>query len=694
MGRLSLVTRALFAKFLEAIESRSIGNDTCRLDATIEACIDQALFDPEKAELALCLLPLCLERVSDADPDIREAAASNMAALIRLVSLCTPSTDAAAAASPSQSDIISEYQQRQRSFLGQLSDPRRAEPVDPHLLSAVLNPESIRCARESDHGETAIPALRPYQVAGISWLLFLHRHGLHGALCDDMGLGKTLQTLSAIALTANDSGSACSLVVCPGTLVWHWREQCGHFIRPGVMQAWPYVGPNRHLPKKEESTHTLIVTSYEVLRSDHGRLRLHCPSLHYLVLDESHLIRNAATRTAQACKSLPAKHRLALSGTPIQNNVVDLWSLMDFLMPGMLGSQQSFSEKFAKPILAARLDPSIILLASSGATSDAPSPSLGAEDKLRTLHRLVLPFILRRMKEDVLPDLPPKIIQDFYPEATLLQRRLFAQLLTCTPSTGASASSADSHVGPDKKRGSLERAVLMRKIATHPSLAPPEMLAPPTVPEDDLGESPKLALLRELLESLGCPSEVPPNRVLVFVQQRSSLDACERLVLKPAGISFLRLDGASNCRHETCQAFNRDPSIAVLLLTTHVGGLGLTLTAANYVIFLEPDWNPQRDLQAMDRAHRLGQTRTVTVYRLLLRGCPLEERIARLQKLKLYEASTVVNQQNAIMSLVTKQDDNDEADAFGLFDTLFEARDVKDNGTAAAFDSEQDLGGW
>ncbi|RMZ69830.1 putative MOT1-transcriptional accessory [Pyrenophora seminiperda CCB06] len=362
-----------------------------------------------------------------------------------------------------------------------------------------------------------------------------------------------------------------SLIVCPPTLSGHWQQEIRQYAP--FLSCVAYVGspPIRGQYRNEIDKVDIVITSYDICRNDADILK---PiNWNYCVLDEGHLIKNSKSKTSQAVKQFQSNHRLILSGTPIQNNVLELWSLFDFLMPGFLGTEKVFQERFAKPIAASRF-----------AKSSSKEQERGAL-AIEALHKQVLPFLLRRLKEELgaLKDL----------------------LVDC----GIGASDVVS----DKSANA----------------------------NGDL------------------PEAVSQHRALVFCQMKEMLDMVQHNVLEELlpSVQFMRLDGGVEAtkRQEIVNKFNTDPSYDVLLLTTSVGGLGLNLTGADTVIFVEHDWNPQKDIQAMDRAHRIGQKKVVNVYRIVTRGT-LEEKILNLQRFKIDIASTVVNQQNAgLQSMQTDQ---------------------------------------
>jgi TATA-binding protein-associated factor len=495
-----------------------------------------------------------------------------------------------------------------------------------------------------------------------------------------MGLGKTLQSICIIAgdhynreqnykMTGNaDSVPLPSIVICPPTLTGHWLYEVKKFCSLEYLNPIQYVGsPNaRAKLQKVVPKHNFIIVSYDIVRNDIDFFK----EIHwnYCVLDEGHIIKNTKTKITKAIKLLKANHRLILSGTPIQNNVLELWSLFDFLMPGFLGTERQFNERYGRPILLSR-----------DAKSSSKEQEAGAL-AMESLHKQVLPFLLRRMKEDVLQDLPPKIIQDYHCDLSPLQVILYEDFAKSNARKKLEDKMEDDDdVHEEKREGKdtsqihvLQALQYLRKVCNHPVLvASPEhplydkvvqYLAKDNTTLHDISHSAKLLALKQLLhecglgvsevtsDGLGSGVVVSQHRVLLFCQYKMMLDVIENDLLKVhmPSVTYLRLDGSvpAGSRHNLVHRFNGDPSIDLLLLTTHVGGLGLNLTGADTVIFFEHDWNPMKDLQAMDRAHRIGQKKVVNVYRLITRGT-LEEKIMSLQKFKLNIANTVVSQDNS-----------------------------------------------
>uniref|UniRef100_A0A8B9GYI2 B-TFIID TATA-box binding protein associated factor 1 n=1 Tax=Astyanax mexicanus TaxID=7994 RepID=A0A8B9GYI2_ASTMX len=636
-------------------------DDCTKQEGAIEAmaCVMEQLDVDIVPYIVLLVVPV-LGRMSDPSDSVRFMATQCFATLIRLLPL-----EAGIPDPPSMSDDLIRQKARERHFLEQLLDGRKLEN---YKIPVPIKAE-----------------LRKYQQDGVNWLAFLNKYKLHGILCDDMGLGKTLQSICILAgdhylraqeYTKTKAADSCplpSIVVCPPTLTGHWVDEVGKFCTKEYLNPLHYTGPptERARLQHQVKKHNLVVASYDVVRNDIDFFRN--IKFNYCILDEGHVIKNGKTKLSKAIKQLAANYRVILSGTPIQNNVLELWSLFDFLMPGFLGTERQFAARYGKPILASR---------------DAKSSSREQEAgvlAMEALHRQVLPFLLRRMKEDVLQDLPPKIIQDYYCNLSPLQVQLYEDFAKSRAKVSvddviSTAVKEEEEKPKLKATGHVFQALqYLRKLCNHPALVlTPQHPEHKRISEQlssqhsslrDIQHAPKLSALKQLLLDCGLGSAgssdggteavVAQHRVLIFCQLKSMLDIVEQDLLKPQlpSVTYLRLDGSvpAGLRHSIVSRFNNDPSIDVLLLTTHVGGLGLNLTGADTVVFVEHDWNPMRDLQAMDRAHRIGQKRVVNVYRLITRGT-LEEKIMGLQKFKMSIANTVISQDNSsLQSMGTDQ---------------------------------------
>lgn len=596
----------------------------------------------------LLVVPL-LRCMSDIDHSVRQSVTRSFAALVPLLPL------ARGLPSPSGLNEGLTRNAEDAQFLEQLLDNSH---IDDYKLFTELK-----------------VTLRRYQQEGINWLAFLKRFKLHGILCDDMGLGKTLQASAIVASDIAERRSSHediqpSLIVCPSTLVGHWAFEIEKYIDVSVICTLQYAGSTQERTSLREqfNKHNVIITSYDVVRKDIDFLGHFL--WNYCILDEGHIIKNAKSKITAAVKQLKAQHRLILSGTPIQNNVMDLWSLFDFLMPGFLGTERQFQATYGKPLLAAR--------DAKCSAKDAEAGVLAME----ALHKQVMPFLLRRTKDEVLSDLPEKIIQDRYCDLSPVQLKLYEQFsgsparqeISSMVKLGESTHSEGHSASPKASSHVFQALQYLLKLCSHPLLVVgekmPEILASQLselfpASSDIISElhklhhSPKLVALQEILEECGIGIDtsssenamnVGQHRVLIFAQHKALLDIIERDLFHShmKNVTYLRLDGSvePDKRFDIVKAFNSDPTIDALLLTTHVGGLGLNLTSADTLVFMEHDWNPMRDLQAMDRAHRLGQKKVVNVHRLIMRGT-LEEKVMNLQKFKVSVANAVINAENA-----------------------------------------------
>jgi SNF2 family DNA or RNA helicase len=456
-------------------------------------------------------------------------------------------------------------------------------------------------ARQSGQAKLTCPplgpledVLRPYQRQGVAWLQFLRENRFGGILADEMGLGKTLQTLAFIqSCHTNRKLSGPVLIVCPTSLVFNWVAEAKKFTPE--LKVLALHGAGRHERFKEIAQSNLIITTYALIRRDAERYR----ELEFdtLVLDEAQHIKNRQTQNALAVKALRADHRLVLTGTPLENSVLDLWSIFDFLMPGYLGSATDFRERYEQPITRDK--------------DQAVQARLG---------RRLRPFILRRLKTEVAKDLPAKLEQVSFCELTDEQAEIYKQVLAVSRKEVMAAVGAQ---GLAKSKMIVLNALLrLRQICCDLRLLKIES-APFT--DDSSG---KLAMFSELLEE----AIDGGHRVLVFSQFVSMLTLLkERLTADT--IEFCYLDGATTNRGAVVERFQGNANIPVFLISLKAGGVGLTLTGADTVVHFDPWWNPAVEDQATDRAHRIGQTRVVTSYKLIARGT-VEEKILALQQRK------------------------------------------------------------
>lgn len=485
--------------------------------------------------------------------------------------------------------------------------PRHLAPVAVELLEAegAEIPPDLAGLASVLRGAGGVPdlpppdgllaELRPYQGTGQAWLRVMEQQGLPCVLADDMGLGKTLQTLTMILA---DVGKGPTLVVAPRSVLRNWQDEAARFT-PALRVAQLHgPGRTRTLVGMRRGELDLIVTTYGVVRQDAealSRINLRC-----VVLDEAQAIKNPDSKTARAARSLTARHRLALTGTPIENHLSELWSLFNFLSPGFFGSRRHFDETFGKNATA------------------------GDPHALEALRRRVRPFVLRRLKSDVAKDLPPRTDIVLRCPLSPVQRAAYDTVLR------GSAQSLDSADRRPRRMKVLEILTRLRQASCHSGLLPGG---------DAAAASGKLDLLLEHL----VPIVEEGHAALVFSQWTSLLDLVEPR-LEEAGIDFLRLDGSTRNRADIVDQFQKSDGPPVFLISLKAGGTGLNLTRADHVVHLDPWWNPAVERQATDRAHRIGQERPVFAYKLVSEGT-VEERILALQQRKTALADAVLEGQ-------------------------------------------------
>ncbi|MGB0678216.1 MAG: SNF2-related protein [Polyangiales bacterium] len=456
-------------------------------------------------------------------------------------------------------------------------------------------------------------ALRPYQKEGFSWLVFVHELGSGGVLADDMGLGKTLQTIALLLWARNKHKKAGNLVVAPTSVVPNWQREIAKFAPSLSTHLWH--GADRQQQADAVSEADVVITSYALLRRDEAFLS--SLGFRYVILDEAQHIKNPLSATAKAAKAVKSERRLALTGTPIENRLSEIWSIFDFVFPGLLGELRPFEEKFARPI------------------------DRGDEESAERLKSTVGPFILRRTKEQVASDLPEKIEQEIIVPLADAQASLYRQVLR---QVRQDLLSEVERQGVAKSQIQILAALTrLRQVACDPRL-----LDVPGDWSDD--ESGKLSALNEIVAEAAAGG----HRVLVFSQFVSMLRLI-RAGFDKAGIRYNYLDGSTKDRLERVEDFNADSSQTVFLISLKAGGTGLNLTGADTVVHFDPWWNPAVEDQATDRAHRIGQTRTVNVYRLIARGT-VEEKILQLSAKKRALMQTVLSTEGSPLSGLTRND--------------------------------------
>ncbi len=455
--------------------------------------------------------------------------------------------------------------------------------------------------------EGFVGQLRDYQREGLGWMQFLRDFGFGGCLADDMGVGKTAQVL-AVLESRRAQGEGPSLVVAPKSVVFNWRQEAARFTPR--LRVLEYVGAARD--SQAMTGHDLVLTTYGTMMRDAEILSR--KQFDYVVLDEAQAVKNASTATAKAVRLLQGHHRLALSGTPVENHLGELWSLFEFLNPGMLGEAK--------------------VLNMSGGLARNPS-----EEARRLLAQALRPFILRRTKQQVARELPSKTEQTIFCELEGPQRKHYDELrrhyreslLHRVEKQGLAKSKM--HV--------LEALLRLRQAACHPGLLDAKRIDEPSAKMD--------ALLDQLDEV-----RQEGHKALVF-SQFTSLLAILRKRLEESGVIYEYLDGATRDRQARVERFQNDPDCGLFLISLKAGGLGLNLTAAEYVFLLDPWWNPAVEAQAVDRAHRIGQTKPVFAYRLIARDT-VEEKVLELQRTKRDLADAILSEDKSLIRDLKKED--------------------------------------
>ncbi len=453
--------------------------------------------------------------------------------------------------------------------------------------------------------------LRDYQREGVGWMEFLREFGFGGCLADDMGVGKTAQVLAMLEtrrVLRASTGLPPSIAVVPRSLVFNWKQESSRFTP--ALRILDHTNPDRNLD--EIANHDLVIVTYGTLRRDIIKLRE--MKFDYAILDEAQAIKNAASDSAKAARLLDANHRLALSGTPVQNSLSDLWSLFQFLNPGMLGASNAFK-------------------AAGGSSKDPEEHTRGL------FSRALRPLILRRTKEQVASELPPKVESILHCEMEGEQSKLYNELREHYRQ--ALLGAVDEGGMGKAKIMVLEALLRLRQAACHPGLIDKRRVDEPSAKLD--------TLLARLSEVIG-----EGHKALVFSQFTSFLDIVRKRLDKDS-VRYEYLDGATKDRQARVQHFEEDPDCRLFLISLKAGGVGLNLVAADYVFLLDPWWNPAVEAQAIDRTHRIGQSRHVFAYRLIAKDT-VEEKVLALQDSKRRLADAVINQDNSLLAQMGREE--------------------------------------
>ncbi len=488
----------------------------------------------------------------------------------------------------SETNVAAEYRRRRERLRG-------FEQIDPQPVPAGFTGE-----------------LRSYQKAGLEWLHFLHDYGFGGCLADDMGLGKTIEVLAFLqSLREQGKTQSASLLVVPKSLLANWQREVERFT-PGL-KVLEYFGAGREKDTAIFDGCDVILTTYGTMLRDVNFLRGY--TFDYAILDESQAIKNPMAQTAKAARLLQARHKLVMTGTPVENNTFDLWSQFAFLNPGLLGSLDYFKHEFASPV-----------------------EKNGSDDTLQSLRKLVYPFILRRTKEQVAPELPPRTERVLYVDLEPAQRKLYEHTRTYYRK---SLMGLIEEEGMDQARMKiLEGLLRLRQICIHPAL----------VESGFKGKVAKFETLMDTLDSLHAEG----HKALIFSQFVKTLHMLEK-ELKSRDLRYVYLDGQTNNRQERVDRFQNEADIPFFLISLKAGGVGLNLTAADYVINIDPWWNPAVEMQAADRAHRIGQDKPVFIYKLIARDT-VEEKILQLQEKKKDLVEQIISTESSFFKSLSKED--------------------------------------
>ena len=500
------------------------------------------------------------------------------------------------------------------SVIDELYENRSEEELVVRLEEKYDQLRSFKQIKEIPIPEHLINILRPYQEHGYYWLNYLSEIGWGGILADDMGLGKTVQALSYLHYYRKHHGKLNALVVCPTTLMFNWENEIKKFTPE--LTYFIHHGGERSRVAERFTQSDIIITTYGTLRSD-IKLLVTIP-FDYVVLDESQAIKNPTSKVTKAASLLNAKHRLCMSGTPLQNNTFDIFAQMNFLNPGMLGSMEFFRQEFSIPI-----------------------DKFGEPDRKDHLRKLLYPFILRRTKEQVAKDLPDKTETILYCEMEDEQRSIYDAYRN---------DFRDKILGTIEQQG-IQRSQLtilqglmkLRQICDSPAI---------------LNETEKFPNVSIKLEEIGreITENISNHKALIFSQFLGML-ALIKEKLKELEVDFEYFDGSTSAvdREKAIQRFQNDTNCRVFLISLKAGGVGLNLTAADYVYIVDPWWNPAVEQQAIDRTHRIGQTKNIFAYRMICKDT-IEDKIVQLQEKKRILAKDLITDDEGFVKSLTRED--------------------------------------
>jgi SNF2 family DNA or RNA helicase len=453
--------------------------------------------------------------------------------------------------------------------------------------------------------------LRPYQKAGYNWLNFLNSFKFGGCLADDMGLGKTIQTLALLQGMKEQGENTPSLLVMPTSLLYNWELEASKFTPD--LKVYNYTGTNRIKDVSQFNGHDIILTSYGITRLDIEILKGFY--FNYVILDESQAIKNPNSNIFKCVKKLNSRNRLILTGTPLENSTLDLWSQMSFINPGLLGGQSFFKNEFLTPI-----------------------EKQNDQDKTRKLYSIIKPFIMRRHKSQVATELPEKVESVKYCSMTPQQEERYEEVKSYFRNKILEQIESQ---GMNKSHMILLQGLTkLRQIANHPRMVDTEY-------EGDAGKLD--AVSRMILSAIS-----EDHKILVFSQFVKHLTIISEF-LKENNIDFAYLDGSTKDRQAQVESFQNDDKLKLFLISLKAGGLGLNLTKAEYVFLLDPWWNPAVEQQAIDRAHRIGQENKVFIYKFITKNT-VEEKILKLQQKKMRLATDLITTEESFVKDLSKED--------------------------------------
>ncbi|TDE11046.1 DEAD/DEAH box helicase [Dyadobacter psychrotolerans] len=490
------------------------------------------------------------------------------------------------------------------------------ELQEENLATAVIS-RKLENLRDFNHIEPASPPLnfkgilRPYQKSGYDWLHFLNQYRFGGCLADDMGLGKTVQTLAFLQSQKEAGISEPSMLIMPTSLIYNWDLEAKRFTPD--LKILVYTGTYREKDTAKFRDYDLILTSYGIIRLDIDFIKSF--RFNYIILDESQAIKNPASIITKAVRKLNSANRLILTGTPIENSTLDLWSQMSFVNPGLLGSQAFFRDEFQVPI-----------------------EKKNEEEKSKRLYNLIRPFILRRHKSQVATDLPEKVESIQYCDMTEEQEKAYEEAKAYY--RNLILQSIDSDGISKSQMVVLQGLTKLRQLANHPRMVDGSY-------EDGSGK------FEDVLHKI--QTVISENhKILIFSQYIKHLDLF-RAHLDKQKIIYSYLDGSTKDRQSQVENFQTDEGIKIFLISLKAGGLGLNLTAADYVFILDPWWNPAIEAQAVDRAHRIGQQRTVFTYKFITKNS-VEEKILALQRTKKQLADDLISNEDGFVKSLSRED--------------------------------------